>query len=166
MINERVVHALLLTSLGAAGTALGGLMVVLQPKMQFKRLGYLQVCASRHGACSISCTCCISCRTIRYMHSVIIESHSWGPVGRRASEPSLCARPAQLRLQATRPCQEDPAPALPPAGSGRRINAVHLHAGPDAGCRRGGGRARARRAGSGTPCSRHSARCRPGCATI
>ncbi|GLI69798.1 hypothetical protein VaNZ11_014499 [Volvox africanus] len=42
MIDERVWHALLLTGLGAAGTALGGLMVVAQPKMQFKRLGYLQ----------------------------------------------------------------------------------------------------------------------------
>ncbi|EFJ42807.1 hypothetical protein VOLCADRAFT_66570 [Volvox carteri f. nagariensis] len=42
MIDERVLNALLLTGLGAAGTALGGLIVVLQPKMQFKRLGYLQ----------------------------------------------------------------------------------------------------------------------------
>ncbi|GIL86791.1 hypothetical protein Vretimale_15626 [Volvox reticuliferus] len=42
MIDERVWNALLLTGLGAAGTALGGLMVVAQPKMQFKRLGYLQ----------------------------------------------------------------------------------------------------------------------------
>lgn len=35
--------ALLLTAMGAAGTALGGLMVVAQPKMDFKRLGVLQV---------------------------------------------------------------------------------------------------------------------------
>lgn len=42
MMDERVWHALLLTGMGAAGTALGGLMVVAQPKMQFKRLGYLQ----------------------------------------------------------------------------------------------------------------------------
>ncbi|GFR40486.1 hypothetical protein Agub_g1053 [Astrephomene gubernaculifera] len=42
MIDERVMRALLLTGLGAAGTALGGLMVVAQPKMQFKRLGLLQ----------------------------------------------------------------------------------------------------------------------------
>ncbi|GIL51576.1 hypothetical protein Vafri_7542 [Volvox africanus] len=42
MIDERVWHSILLTGLGAAGTALGGLMVVAQPKMQFKRLGYLQ----------------------------------------------------------------------------------------------------------------------------
>ncbi len=42
MFDERVINALLLTGLGAAGTALGGLIVVAQPKMQFKRLGYLQ----------------------------------------------------------------------------------------------------------------------------
>ncbi|KAG2487893.1 hypothetical protein HYH03_013475 [Edaphochlamys debaryana] len=42
MLDERVIHALMLTALGAAGTALGGLIVVIQPKMQFKRLGYLQ----------------------------------------------------------------------------------------------------------------------------
>ena len=42
-MNEKVINALLLTGLGAMGTALGGLIVVLQPKMQFKRLGYLQV---------------------------------------------------------------------------------------------------------------------------
>lgn len=42
LMDERVWHALLLTGMGAAGTALGGLMVVAQPKMQFKRLGYLQ----------------------------------------------------------------------------------------------------------------------------
>eukprot|EP00198_Chlamydomonas_reinhardtii_P002530 XP_001691866.1 ZIP family transporter [Chlamydomonas reinhardtii] len=41
-MNEKVINALLLTGLGAMGTALGGLIVVLQPKMQFKRLGYLQ----------------------------------------------------------------------------------------------------------------------------
>jgi hypothetical protein len=36
-------HALGLTSMGAAGTALGGALVCLQPKMDFKRLGVLQV---------------------------------------------------------------------------------------------------------------------------
>jgi ZIP family zinc transporter len=38
-----VLQALLLTFMGAAGTALGGLMVVVQPRMQFQRLGALQV---------------------------------------------------------------------------------------------------------------------------
>lgn len=36
-------RALALTFLGAAGTALGGLLVVVQPKMDFKKLGALQV---------------------------------------------------------------------------------------------------------------------------
>lgn len=36
---------LMLTLLGAAGTGLGGLLVVLQPHMNFKRLGALQVSA-------------------------------------------------------------------------------------------------------------------------
>ncbi len=35
--------ALALTMMGAAGTGLGGLMVVIQPNMSFKRLGILQV---------------------------------------------------------------------------------------------------------------------------
>jgi hypothetical protein len=38
-----VVVALVLTGLGALGTALGGLLVVLQPNMSFKRLGAVQV---------------------------------------------------------------------------------------------------------------------------
>jgi hypothetical protein len=38
-----VVVALVLTGLGALGTALGGLLVVLQPNLSFKRLGALQV---------------------------------------------------------------------------------------------------------------------------
>ncbi|GMH37487.1 hypothetical protein BSKO_05360 [Bryopsis sp. KO-2023] len=37
-----VTIALVLTSLGAAGTALGGLLVVAQPDMSFRRLGLLQ----------------------------------------------------------------------------------------------------------------------------
>eukprot|EP00882_Tetradesmus_deserticola_P013781 GHRQ01014635.1.p1 GENE.GHRQ01014635.1~~GHRQ01014635.1.p1 ORF type:complete len:200 (+),score=47.09 GHRQ01014635.1:222-821(+) len=37
-----VVIALVLTGLGALGTALGGLLVVLQPSLSFKRLGALQ----------------------------------------------------------------------------------------------------------------------------
>lgn len=37
-------HALALTCLGALGTALGGALVCLQPQMDFKRLGVLQVC--------------------------------------------------------------------------------------------------------------------------
>jgi hypothetical protein len=36
---------LMLTLLGAAGTGLGGLLVVIQPHMNFKRLGALQVSA-------------------------------------------------------------------------------------------------------------------------
>jgi ZIP family zinc transporter len=40
--RDRVWIALLLTMLGAAGTALGALMVVIHPKMQFQRLGLLQ----------------------------------------------------------------------------------------------------------------------------
>jgi len=36
-------NALALTCLGAAGTALGGVLVCLQPKMDFQRLGLLQV---------------------------------------------------------------------------------------------------------------------------
>ena len=47
MIDERVITALLFTGLGAAGTALGGLLVVLQPKMSFVKLGVLQVCGAR-----------------------------------------------------------------------------------------------------------------------
>lgn len=38
-----VLQALGLTFLGAAGTGLGGLMVIAQPQMDFKRLGILQV---------------------------------------------------------------------------------------------------------------------------
>eukprot|EP00798_Chlamydomonas_sp_ICE-L_P008617 gene8617-34060_t len=41
-MDEKVVSALLLTSMGAAGTALGALLVVLHPKMEFSRLGFLQ----------------------------------------------------------------------------------------------------------------------------
>lgn len=41
---------LMLTLLGAAGTGLGGLLVVLQPHMNFKRLGALQVCGSLKGS--------------------------------------------------------------------------------------------------------------------
>jgi hypothetical protein len=36
-------HALALTALGAAGTALGGMLVVVQPRMDFAWLGLLQV---------------------------------------------------------------------------------------------------------------------------
>ena len=36
--------ALLLTMLGACGTALGGLIVVAQPDMSLSRLGLLQAC--------------------------------------------------------------------------------------------------------------------------
>ena len=39
-----LLQPLLLTMLGAAGTGLGGLLVVLQPQMSFVRLGALQVC--------------------------------------------------------------------------------------------------------------------------
>jgi hypothetical protein len=39
-----MLQPLLLTLLGAAGTGLGGLLVVLQPSMDFRRLGALQVC--------------------------------------------------------------------------------------------------------------------------
>lgn len=42
-MSSSVGQALLLTLLGAAGTALGGLLVVVQPTMSFKRLGMLQV---------------------------------------------------------------------------------------------------------------------------
>lgn len=41
-MDSKVGTALLLTSLGAVGTTLGGLLVVAQPQMDFKRLGYLQ----------------------------------------------------------------------------------------------------------------------------
>ena len=41
--RDRVYSALLLTLMGAAGTSLGALMVVIHPKMQFQRLGLLQV---------------------------------------------------------------------------------------------------------------------------
>ena len=40
-------QALLLTCMGAAGTALGGLLVVVQPKMNFRRLGVMQVGGTR-----------------------------------------------------------------------------------------------------------------------
>jgi hypothetical protein len=36
-------RALSLTFLGAAGTALGGFLVIVQPRMDFKKLGALQV---------------------------------------------------------------------------------------------------------------------------
>lgn len=42
MAAASTLHALALTSLGAAGTALGGVLVCLQPKMDFERLGLLQ----------------------------------------------------------------------------------------------------------------------------
>ncbi|KAJ9506049.1 hypothetical protein QJQ45_016645 [Haematococcus lacustris] len=42
LFDPRVWTALCLTSLGAAGTGLGGLLVVVQPKFDFKKLGYLQ----------------------------------------------------------------------------------------------------------------------------
>ena len=41
--------ALLLTCMGACGTALGGLVVVAQPDMSFARLGLLQVSRRRAG---------------------------------------------------------------------------------------------------------------------
>jgi ZIP family zinc transporter len=43
MHHTSVGSALALTSMGAAGTALGGLLVVAQPQMSFRRLGALQV---------------------------------------------------------------------------------------------------------------------------
>lgn len=43
MAAASTLHALALTSMGAAGTALGGVLVCLQPKMDFQRLGLLQV---------------------------------------------------------------------------------------------------------------------------
>lgn len=42
-LDPRVSDALLLTGLGALGTGLGGLLVVIQPHFNFKQLGYLQV---------------------------------------------------------------------------------------------------------------------------
>ena len=42
-MEEKVQTALLLTFLGACGTAAGAFLVVLHPKMQFKRLGLFQV---------------------------------------------------------------------------------------------------------------------------
>jgi len=41
-MDPKVQTALLLTSMGAMGTALGAFMVVLHPKMEFKRLGLFQ----------------------------------------------------------------------------------------------------------------------------
>ena len=46
-MDPKVLTALLLTSMGAGGTALGALLVVLHPKMQFKRLGIFQVREAR-----------------------------------------------------------------------------------------------------------------------
>jgi hypothetical protein len=43
MMDPNVWMALLLTSMGAAGTSLGALLVVIQPKMNFETLGLLQV---------------------------------------------------------------------------------------------------------------------------
>ena len=43
LMEAKVQTALLLTFMGACGTALGAFMVVLHPKMQFKRLGLFQV---------------------------------------------------------------------------------------------------------------------------
>jgi ZIP family zinc transporter len=43
MVAATVGTALALTMMGAAGTGLGGLMVIIQPNMSFKRLGVLQV---------------------------------------------------------------------------------------------------------------------------
>jgi hypothetical protein len=42
-IMGSVAIALVLTGLGALGTALGGLLVVIQPNLSFKRLGAIQV---------------------------------------------------------------------------------------------------------------------------
>jgi zinc transporter ZupT len=42
MVDPKVITALILTCLGAAGTSLGAFIVVLHPKMQFKRLGVFQ----------------------------------------------------------------------------------------------------------------------------
>jgi hypothetical protein len=49
-VNPQVWTALLLTTLGALGTSLGAFLVVLHPKMQFKRLGIFQV---RGGAAAM-----------------------------------------------------------------------------------------------------------------
>lgn len=53
MSQASMLQPLLLTLLGAAGTGFGGLMVVLQPHMNFRRLGALQV---RCGAVSAAAT--------------------------------------------------------------------------------------------------------------
>lgn len=59
-MGSSVEQALLLTLLGAAGTALGGLLVVIQPTMSFKRLGMLQVCPMEtirpSGFSTVQCT--------------------------------------------------------------------------------------------------------------
>ncbi len=49
MVGGHVYTALLLTCMGACGTALGGLVVVAQPDMSFARLGLLQVSRCRAG---------------------------------------------------------------------------------------------------------------------
>jgi ZIP family zinc transporter len=48
--------ALALTMMGAMGTGLGGLMVVVQPNMSFKRLGVLQVQPDELKQFLIGCT--------------------------------------------------------------------------------------------------------------
>lgn len=63
-----MLQALLLTLLGAAGTGIGGLVVVIQPCMGFKRLGALQVrlltpqwqrCGTDTKSTSDVCTPCV-----------------------------------------------------------------------------------------------------------
>lgn len=44
-----IYDALWLTSLGAIGTALGGALVIIQPNINFKRLGSLQVFQKHHS---------------------------------------------------------------------------------------------------------------------
>lgn len=51
-----MLQPLLLTLLGAFGTGLGGIMVVLQPQMNYKRLGALQVSSSCSGSNPSPCS--------------------------------------------------------------------------------------------------------------
>lgn len=63
---QTMLQPLLLTLLGAAGTGLGGLLVVLQPQMCFKRLGALQVGA----AWVVSCKQPARARSTAQQHTV------------------------------------------------------------------------------------------------
>lgn len=48
-MGSSVGTALLLTLMGAAGTAIGGILVVIQPSMSYKKLGALQVMQVSRG---------------------------------------------------------------------------------------------------------------------